>query len=115
MIRKIVNVVIILPLAVIFLVFAVANRELVTLSFDPFNSSDPAVSVSLPLFVIMIAALITGLIVGGVATWIGQRHWRRAAKRHESEARTAREQLASSRTNALVPVHRDPQVPAIGA
>ena len=31
-----------LPLAILFVVFAVANRHIVTLSFDPFNSSDPA-------------------------------------------------------------------------
>ncbi len=38
MLRKIVNALVILPLAIIFVVFAVANRQLVTLSFDPFDS-----------------------------------------------------------------------------
>jgi uncharacterized integral membrane protein len=35
--RKFLNAVVWIPLAVILVVFAVANRHLVTVSFDPFN------------------------------------------------------------------------------
>lgn len=95
MLRKIVNVLIVLPLALIFIVFAVANRHLVTVSFDPFNSADPAVGATLPLFVVIVAVAILGVIAGGVATWFGQRRWRSAARRSDAEAREARAQLAS--------------------
>ncbi len=97
MLRKIVNVLVILPLAIVFVVFAVANRHLVTLSLDPFNSADPALGVTLPLFVVMIAAAMLGVIVGGIATWFGQRRWRQMARRHEAEIRDARLQLADLR------------------
>jgi len=102
MLRKIVNVLVILPLAILFVVFAVANRHLVTVSFDPFDSSAPALGVSLPLFVVIIAIAIFGVIAGSIATWFGQRRWRRAARTHEAEARQARAQLADlrERTNA---------------
>ena len=40
--RKFLNAVVLIPLGVIFVVFAVANRHMVTVSFDPFNSNDPA-------------------------------------------------------------------------
>jgi type II secretory pathway pseudopilin PulG len=63
-------------------------------SFDPFNSSDPSVSVRLPLFVVIIAVAILGVIAGGIATWFRQRRWRRAACQHEADARAARAQLA---------------------
>ena len=39
MLRKIVAAVILVPLAIIIIAFAVANRQIVTVSFDPFNSA----------------------------------------------------------------------------
>ena len=99
--RKFLNAVVLIPLGVIFVVFAVANRHEVTVSFDPFNSSDPALGFSLPLFVIIIAAVILGVAAGGSATWFGQRHWRRAARHHEADARDLRAQLADWRTSPM--------------
>ncbi len=58
--RKFLSALIIVPLGLIFVVFAVANRHFVTVSFDPFTTTDPALSVSLPLFVLIIAAAIVG-------------------------------------------------------
>jgi uncharacterized integral membrane protein len=99
--RKFLTTLIVVPLALIFIVFAVANRHFVTVSFDPFNSTNPSVSVSLPLFVLIILIAILGVVAGGSATWLGQRRWRRAARRHEAEARAAREQLADFRASAM--------------
>lgn len=99
--RKFLSAVVLFPLAIIFVIFAVANRHLVTLSFDPFNSRDPSVGVSLPLFVVIIAVAILGVIAGGAATWFRQRHWRRAAKQHQAEANEARTQLADLRASAM--------------
>jgi len=92
--RKFFTALVVIPIAVIFLVFAIANRRLVTVSFDPFNSTDPSVGVTLPLFLVIIVVAILGVVAGGVATWFRQRHWRRAARLHEADAREAREQLA---------------------
>jgi predicted ribosomally synthesized peptide with SipW-like signal peptide len=92
---------IVIPLAVIFVVFAVANRHFVTVSFDPFNSSAPSVSVSVPLFVLIIVVAILGVIAGGSAAWFSQRHWRRSARRHEADARTVRTQLDDLRAAQL--------------
>lgn len=113
MLRKIFNVLVILPLAILFVVFAVANRHIVTLSFDPFNSSDPALGVSLPLFVVIIVVAMFGVVAGGVATWFGQRHWRRAARLHEADARHARAELAAQRERALAAAPGGGQVPAL--
>lgn len=114
MLRKIFNVLVILPLAILFVVFAVANRHVVTLSFDPFNSSDPALGVSLPLFVVIIAVAMFGVVAGGVATWFGQRHWRRAARQQEADARHARAELADLREQTRSAAARaEGQVPAL--
>ena len=58
--RKFFTGLVLIPLGLIFVVFAVANRHLVTVSFDPFNSRDPSVAVTLPLFVVIIAVAIAG-------------------------------------------------------
>jgi uncharacterized integral membrane protein len=97
MVRKIINFAILLPLAVILVIFAVANRHWVTVTFDPFSSSDPSLSVDLPLFVVILLSAILGVLAGGIATWIRQRRWRTAARRHEADAAAARAELASSR------------------
>ena len=99
--RKVFTVLVVLPLALILIVFAVANRHFVTVSFDPFNSTDPALAVSLPLFVLIIAVAILGVVAGGLATWFGQHHWRRAARRHEADARDARSELADLRAATM--------------
>ncbi len=98
--RKFVTYAILVPLALVFIAFGVANRHFVTVSFDPFNSATPAVAVRLPLFVLIIAVAILGVIAGGFATWFGQRHWRRAARRHEADARDAKAQLADLKAAA---------------
>lgn len=57
------------PVAVVAAVVAVANRQIVTFSLDPFSLSQPseALSVRMPLFVLVIAALLLGAILGGIA------------------------------------------------
>ncbi len=95
--RKFFTASVLIPLALIFIVFAVANRHLVTVSFDPFNSTDPAIAVKLPLFVLIIAGAIAGVVAGGTATWFRQRHWRRGARQHEAAARQLRAELADMR------------------
>ena len=104
--RKFFTAVVLIPLGLIFVVFAVANRHLVTVSFDPFNSTDPSIAITLPLFVVIIAVAIAGVLAGGCATWFRQRHWRRAARQHEADARAARAQLADLRA---APPRYDPQ------
>ena len=113
--RKFLNAVVLIPLGVIFVVFAVANRHIVTVSFDPFNSNDPALGISLPLFAVIIAVAILGVVAGGAATWFGQRRWRRAARLHEADAREMRTQLADLRANTAASQRRDlsPPVAAI--
>jgi uncharacterized integral membrane protein len=107
--RKFFTAVVLIPLGVVFIVFAVANRHLVTVSFDPFNSTDPSVAVTLPLFVVIIAVAIAGVVAGGSATWFRRRRWRRAARQHEADALAARAQLAELRAGAAAPARYDPQ------
>ena len=95
--RKFISYVIFIPLGLILIAFAVANRHFVTVSFDPFNSADPSLAVSMPLFALMIVVAIAGVIAGGCATWFGQRRWRRAVHRLEADVRATRAELADLR------------------
>jgi uncharacterized integral membrane protein len=106
--RKFLTALVLIPLGLIFIVFAVANRHEVTVSFDPFNSTDPSVGVTLPLFVVIIATAILGVVAGGTVTWFRQRHWRRAARQHEADLKAVRAQLADLRASAAASRY-DPQ------
>jgi len=90
MIRKTIAALILVPLAVFIVALAIANRHPVTLSLDPLAPDQPALAVTQPLFLILLLAVLAGVIVGGVASWLRQGRWRRAARRTEAEARALR-------------------------
>ena len=83
--RKLLAWIVIAPLAAVILLFAVANRDRVTVSLDPFSADAPAWSVELPMFLLIFVALIVGVIIGGMAVWFGKLQWRMAAHRAEKE------------------------------
>src|SRR5882757_1316666 len=111
--RKFFTAVVLIPLGLLFVVFAVANRHMVTVSLDPFNSTDPSVGFTLPLFVVIIAVAITGVVAGGSATWFRQRRWRRAARQHEADARQARAEVADLRAAAVASRGESRRLPAL--
>jgi uncharacterized integral membrane protein len=98
--RKIVAAVILIPLAIVIIAFAVANRQIVTVSLDPFSSEHPASSLTLPLFALILVLLIAGVVIGGVAAWLRQAKWRRVARRLEREVEELRSEVASLRRAA---------------
>jgi hypothetical protein len=65
---------------------AVANRQPVRLVADPFIDRDRAASIEAPLFVYLFAALFAGLLLGACAVWLGQGHWRKAARLQSRQA-----------------------------
>ena len=95
MFRKIVTGVIVVPLAVIILAFAVANRQMVTVSFDPFSSANPAYASTLPLFVLIFVLVILGVIIGGGAAWMRQSPWRRTARKLDADVGARADQKAA--------------------
>ncbi len=90
MIRKTVTVLVLVPLGLLIVLFAVANRQKVAISLDPFSSDAPALAANLPLFLVILGTLIAGVIIGGGAAWLRQARWRRRARRLEFETRRLR-------------------------
>jgi hypothetical protein len=97
MLRRIFVFFVLAPLTLVIVALAVANHDPVTVSFDPFSASHPAFAVSLRLYELAFILLIAGVIIGGVAAWLNQRKWRRAARIQEAEARALRAELDAFR------------------
>lgn len=102
--RKIFQVVVLLPVAAVLIALAVANRGPVAFTLDPLTPGNPALTFTLPLFAWLFAAVMAGALVGGTLTWMAQgRHRARArteAKRADAVAREA-EALKAERAEAL--------------
>jgi uncharacterized integral membrane protein len=111
MFRKIITAIIVVPLVVIFVAFAVANRQTVTVSFDPFSSAAPAYAATLPLFVVIFAVLIIGVLIGGCAVWLRQGKWRRSARRLGDEVRALQAELDLKNARDIYRGHPLPSEP----
>lgn len=86
MAKKIFNLLIFLPIGILLIMFCVANRHSVSLSFNPFNPDDQFLSLSAPFFLIVFIALIIGILVGSVVTWFSQGKYRKRARIEAKEA-----------------------------
>jgi hypothetical protein len=78
--RRILALFIAFPLGAILVAIAVSNRQPVALILDPFKPENPALSIELPFYAYLLSALVVGVILGGVATWMGQSRWRQTAR-----------------------------------
>ena len=102
MISKILSFVILVPLAILLVVFCVANRAPITVSLDPFGTM-PQFTFALPLFIVLMGAVIVGVILGGIGTWLTQLHYRRKAwKRRQEVERLRREAEEAKATVRLL-------------
>ena len=101
--RKFVAIAILVPLAIVIVMFAVANREIITVSFDPFDSVHPALAFKMPLFMLIFALVTVGVLVGGIAAWLKQHKWRTRARIAEAEARDLRARLDAEQPRRNVP------------
>ncbi len=100
-----IRLIVLIPLAIILIALALANRANVLLSLDPIRPDTPSASITVPLFVALLGALIAGVLIGGIAAWLGQGKWRRMARQHARE-------LAELRSQQLRTL---PPAPATGA
>ena len=102
MLRKIVAALILVPLAIVIIALAVANRQRVTLSLDPFGTDQNAAFTTppLPLFLVLFVTLILGVVIGGAASWLRHGGWRRTARRLERELAALRGDIDALRRGA---------------
>lgn len=111
MLRKILATLTLVPLAIVIIALAMANRTSVTVSLDPFDGVQPAYSKTMWLFVPIFIALIVGVLIGGAAAWLAQGKCRRIARRLEREAGELRgrlEALQAAAEPSIVPREQNP-------
>lgn len=90
MLTRFLMVVIVVPVAVILIALAVANRDLVPFTLDPFNPGNPALTIQMPFFIYLFLTLIIGVVVGSFATWIAQHRYRKMARQRGLEVKNLR-------------------------
>jgi hypothetical protein len=105
--RKFLSAVILIPLGIVIVMFAVANREIISVSFDPFDTVNPAFALKIPLWGLIFAMVGFGVLLGGISSWLKQHKWRARARRAEAEARDLRARLDSIAPRRPMPVPRD--------
>ncbi len=108
--RRVLSFLIGLPIAAIAVALAVANRRPVPLSFDPFSPDSPGLTMMVPLYAIIFASVIAGIVLGSMVTWMRQGEYRkeaRWAKRQKArEARQAAEARAEAAARAPLSLPR---------
>lgn len=109
MLNRIVVVVILVPVAIVLIALAVANRQMTAFTLDPFNPGNGALTVQLPLFVMLFVTLIVGMVIGGLATWLRQGRYRKEARVKRREVQN----LVQQQTRPPEPTPSIGGVPAV--
>ena len=76
--------------ALALVVFAVDNRQTVTVSLWPL----PVVA-SMGLYLVLLLTLLAGFLLGELAAWMNGHHWRRKARQQERRIEELERQLAA--------------------
>jgi uncharacterized integral membrane protein len=79
-----------LPVVVVIVLFAIANRAPVIVSFDPFARGAPELAFAVPLYAIVLGACAAGVLLGGIGAWLSGGRQRRAGRQAKREARKLR-------------------------
>ncbi len=89
MINRLTMIFILVPIGIIVLALAVANRQSVTLAVPPDVGGEPLFSATLPLFAVVFISILVGMIIGSCATWLKQGRYRKEAQLQKTEATKA--------------------------
>lgn len=86
MFKKIIRVVIFIPIAIVLILLSIANRQSATLALNPFEPTDQVLSISGPFFVFIFIALMLGMVLGSFITWFKQGKYRQKARAEAAES-----------------------------
>lgn len=87
-----------LPLTLIFVAFAVANRHGVTISLDP-----TPLSIEVPVYALVFVAIFVGLVVGGLIAWMRAGRWRRQLRAEQRTIRRLEGEMQETSPTAPAP------------
>lgn len=100
MFKKLITLIILVPVGVVLVLLSVANRKPVTMALNPFDATDRVPAVSAPFFVYIFVAFILGLLFGSFFTWLSQRKHRKSARSNKREADVWRQEADKQKSRA---------------
>ncbi|MFZ2005302.1 MAG: lipopolysaccharide assembly protein LapA domain-containing protein [Stellaceae bacterium] len=94
-------------IALALVLFAIANRQTVSLGFWLL----PGAAVELPLYLLVLVTLVIGFFAGQLVTWVGGWRWRREARRSRERIAMLERELEAERLQRaeVAPVARLPR------
>lgn len=93
--KRFLRLLLLVPLAVAAIAMAEANRHSVAIYLDPLaGSGTGGTEIAVPLFVVVFASLVIGVILGSMATYFEQSKYRAAARKARAEADSLRAEVA---------------------
>jgi hypothetical protein len=100
---------VLVPLCLVLIVFALANRQLVVVNVNPFVPSEALSTpgVGVPLFLVLFTVLLFGVILGGVSTWFAQGQHRRDERNWKREAERLNREVSAMRRSPALPIVDD--------
>ncbi len=106
--KSILRIIVFVPLGLIILFFAMANRGSVRIGVDPFAANDASAPfVEAPMFLVVLTSMALGVLAGGLSSWLGHLPVRRAAKVARAEAKKTRLEIEKLRQQALAQLPGD--------
>lgn len=100
------SILITLPITLVILLFAIANRAPIAVSLWPFPWQ-----VELPGYLVILGSVLVGFAAGALVAWLSAGRRRREARRNAAEARRLAEELAALKRRHAPPA----TVPAVAA
>jgi len=91
------------PIAALIVAFAIVNRQVVPVVLDPFATDMASQRVETPLFFVMFACAMLGVVAGGVATWFTQGRHRRALRDARADVEHLRAEADRMRNLSSLP------------
>ncbi|MGF1456566.1 MAG: LapA family protein [Alphaproteobacteria bacterium] len=83
-----------LPFIVLAVTVAIFNRHAIELRFDPLAQFDLAHRLELPVYLVLFASILVGLLLGSLTMWVQQRKWRVRAARQTRHVQRLEKKLA---------------------
>ncbi|MEM1410699.1 MAG: LapA family protein [Pseudomonadota bacterium] len=111
--RNILTTLFLIVLAPVLIGFFVANRESVTISFDPSSLENPALAFDVPLFIGLAGTLGIGFVLGAIGMWISNTRLRHRSGQARRKIRELERELALAKAAATEPASGGTNLPAL--
>lgn len=88
--KRIISWIVMIPFAVVVIVFSASNLDVVTLNLWPLPQE-----ISVPMFTMILTVFIVGFLMGGIVAWLSAGKSRQAARQQRYRADRAERELRS--------------------